>query len=297
MRNHGKMRLSHSALESLVVCERKFQLDRLLEGTIRNTEYASMTFGKAWGAGIATYLETQDEDKAIFDLWMSYNSAIQDDRRTEEVCINMLRSAVPKLNNLLLDWEPAHIEGKPSSELSFCLNIDPDFYYVGYIDKVMKNKYSGRYGIFEVKTTGLNLTDLAPIYQNSNQGVGYSIALDRIAGAKQSDYDLIYIVGQLGSGTGFSPNIHVMTFPKNIKDRFNWFISLGLDVDRIKKMLELDVFPLRGKNCLQYNKPCTHFGLCTLYSLDRYKRIEEDTTDYDFVYELNEIITDHIGRV
>ena len=297
MEYKGRIRLSHSAINTLTVCERKFQLDRLLTSVPNDSTYAPLVFGKAWGAGIASYLEFQDINKAILTLWLAYYPAHEEDtRRTEDICIHLLLAAIPKLDTLLLDWEPANFEGKPAAEMSFKLDIDDKFYYVGYIDFIAKNKWSGRYGIIEVKTTALNLFDLDPIYQNSGQGVGYSIALDKIAGSEQTEYDLIYIVGQLGSGDGFTPLIHIKTYQKNIQDRFNWFISLGMDVDRIRRMLDINVFPLRGGNCLQYNKPCYHFGSCTLYDLDRYKEEVEDVIDYQFVYNLDEIISDHIER-
>jgi hypothetical protein len=70
-----------------------------------------------------------------------------------------------------------------------------------------------------------------------------------------------------------------------------------MDKDRIHQMLELDYFPKRGASCLKYNKPCPHLGTCGLTALDEMRKEEEDTIDYDFTYELNDIITDHIKRI
>ena len=291
------IRLSHSAFDSFHTCERKFQLDRLLVNSIPKQEYATTVFGKAFGAGVAEYMISQDVDKAIFTLYTSYWPVLEDEKRTEEVCAALLLATIPKLDNLLQDWEVAYFNNKPSAELSFRLNIDDRFYFVGYIDLVIKNKWTGRSAIMEVKTTALNLFDLSPLYQNSGQALGYSIVLDKIVGESQSEYDVLYLVGQIGAGNGFSPNIHTLLYPKNLQDRMNWFITLGMDVQRLHTMLENNIFPMRGSNCLQYMKGCPHLGVCNLHGLDQYKPEEEDLIKYDFTYDLDDVIQDHIQRI
>ena len=149
----------------------------------------------------------------------------------------------------------------------------------------------------EVKHTGLNIFDLSPLYQNSGQALGYSIVLDKIVGEAQSNYEVLYLAGQLGAGNGFTPKIHTMIYPKNLQDRLNWFITLGMDVERLHMMLENNVFPLRGSNCLQYMRPCKHLGVCNLHGFDEYKEEIEDTIIYDFNYKLDEVIQDHFVRM
>ena len=292
------IRLSHSALDVLHVCERKFQLERLLTSEItEKEEWPSTVFGRAYGEGVASYMVDQDLDKAIFRLYMAYWPILEEERKTQEICISLLLSSIPHLDNLLMDWEVAIFNNKPAVELSFCLDIDERFYFVGYIDLVLKNKWTGIYGIMEVKHTGLNIFDLSPLYQNSGQALGYSIVLDKIVGEAQSNYEVLYLAGQLGSGNGFTPKIHTMIYPKTLQDRLNWFITLGMDVERLHMMLENNVFPLRGSNCLQYMKPCKHLGTCNLHGLDVYKEEIEDTIVYDFNYKLDEVIQDHLVRI
>ena len=149
----------------------------------------------------------------------------------------------------------------------------------------------------DVKSTGMNLLSLDPLYMNSEQLIGYSIILDYITGKDNAEYDVYYFVGQIGAGDGFSPKIHPLTFPKSLKDRLNFFITLGMDVERLHKMLDTGIFPQRGHSCLKFNKPCPHFGTCGLHSLDVPKKYEEDTIEYDFVAKLEDLITDHLGRI
>lgn len=290
-------RLSHSALDLLNLCERKFQLDRLLSGAPDKQEWPTTAFGKSLGIAVASYLSDQNRDKAIVELWLAYPEGIEDDRRNVWTAINMLQNIFPKLDTLLLDWEPAIIRDRTTAELSFRLNIDENFYYVGYIDFILKNRFTSKYGVVEIKTTALQLLDLDPVYKNSGQAVGYSIVLDKIAGEEQAEYDVIYIIGQIGGKMGFDPTIHIKTFHKTLQDRLNWFLTIGVDVDRLTKLLALNFFPQRGQSCLKWNKACIHFGTCGLHSLDRPKIQEVDTIDYMYVYDINEIIESHIARI
>jgi hypothetical protein len=292
-----KYRLSHSALDSLHVCERKFQLDRLLLSDSTKQDFPATVLGKAYGVGFASYMIHQEPDLAIYEAWKAYWPILEDEKRTEEVCTNLLIASFPVLDNLLLDWEVAVFQGKPAAELSFRINIDEKFYYVGYADVVLRNRWNGRYAVWDAKTTALQLLNVDPLYKNSGQVLGYSIVLDSIVGKDQAEYDVGYLCAQLGAGNGFQPKISPLVYAKTLTDRLNWFISLGMDVERLHRMLELNIFPLRGSACLQYMRPCKHFGTCSLHSLDQYRKEEEDTIEYQFVFTLEELIADHTARI
>ena len=298
------IRLSHSALDTFLTCERMFQLDRLLVGGPEKEDYPATVFGKAFGEGVSTYLLTQDPSAALFAAWKAYSPILEDDKRTEEICFNLLLATFPQLDNLLMDWEVAIFQGKPAVELSFRLNNlgskeEHNIYFVGYVDVVLRNKWNGRYAILENKTTGLGLYDIDPLYKNSGQALGYSIVLDQITGEEHAEYDVLYLIGQINTKSEhakFSPKVHVKTYPKTLKHRLDWFIALGMDVARLEQMLELSVFPMRGRSCLQFMRPCKHFGTCGLQTLDSYKDIPEDTIEYQFVYSLPQLIESHLSR-
>lgn len=299
MNNHeGKIRLSHSALELLHSCERKFQLERLLKGAPDKQDYPATVLGKAFGAGVATYLITQDQDKAIYSLYLAYYPELEDEQRTLPVAINLLMSAFTSLDNLLQDYDVAFLNNKPAEEISFCLDITDKYYFVGYIDVVLKNKWTGKYAILENKTTAINLHDLSPLYANSGQALGYSIALDTIAGEDQSEYEVIYVVGQIGTKANpFNNKIHVLTFQKNLSDRLNWFIALQLDVNRITDMLGMNIFPMRGSSCLHFMRPCNQFGTCNLHGFDEYLPALVDDNLYDFNFNIDVVIANHLERL
>lgn len=289
------VRLSDSALTTLVTCERMFQLDRLLVTEVEREETEHTVFGKAFGAGVAAYLVTGSEEQALYQAWLSYYPEIETDKKNQARCFAALMTAFPKLEMLLVEYEVVSFNDKPAVELSFRINISEHYYFVGYVDVVLKNRLTGMHFITEVKTTGLALTDIDPLYKNSGQALGYSIALDRIVGEEQNNYGVLYLVSQLGRN--MESKFHVLPYDKTLLDRLNWFLTLGQDIQRLNVMREINVYPMRGKSCMQFMRPCRFFGVCGLKSFDSPKVIEEDTIEYDFVYELEDLVASHVARV
>lgn len=288
-------RLSHSALDTFNTCERKFQIERLLSGYEREDSEHTV-FGKAFGAGVATYLVTKDRDAALLSCWMQYwpieESLVKDQAR----CLLALLNAFTRLDSLLENYEVAYFNNAPAVELGFRLLTASGYHYVGFIDVVLRNKHDGQYVIFECKTTGLALLDLSPLYKHSGQATGYSIALDRIAGEELASYEVLYFVAQLGKEYN-KVNIHVLTFQKTLLDRLHWFISLGLDIQRLLLVENCKVYPRRGSNCLQFMRPCAHFGVCHLSAHDSPRKEEADTREYPFEYNLEDLVQDHLLRI
>ena len=75
-----KIRLSHSALKTFLTCERKFQLERLLEGDSTREESSHLVYGKAYGVFVSTYLLTQDITASLYKAWLEYWPIMEDDR-------------------------------------------------------------------------------------------------------------------------------------------------------------------------------------------------------------------------
>ncbi len=158
-----RIRLSHSTMELLFLCERKFQLVRLLEGERSQGTNPNFCFGHSYEAGCTTYFMTGDKDKAIFDAYLAYHGieeeghiAIPEDKKKNEwTAVNMVISSFQELDNLRDEWEIAVFDGKPAAQLSFKIDIDEVFYYVGYLDLALRNKYTGRHAVLDFKTTGI----------------------------------------------------------------------------------------------------------------------------------------------
>ncbi len=293
-------RLSESTLNLLLSCERKFELERLmLQVELYSEEHPAMIRGKAFGVGVQVYLLTGDIDLAIFKAWLEYWPEVEN---APYVCmtrtLNNIWNCKEQLDKIRRRYEVAVFEGKPAAEMSFRLDIDDKWFYVGYIDLVLWDKEEQIYVVLEIKTTGYKLADLSPVYKNSGQALGYSIVLDKVTGEHQSKYGVLYLVCRdKSSATDWVPEVYQFQFTKTLIDRYNWFISLGLDVERINRMMEIGIFPMRGKACVSFNKVCQHYGTCSIRSADVRRKPFEDTTQYQFHYKLQEIVEDHLHRL
>lgn len=303
----ARVRLSNSTMALIRSCERKFQKAKLLRTRAPREESPALSFGKGYGAGVQHYLVLRSSGVAISEAiaaaqyvaWLSYFPSLEDDRRFQERMLELLTKAVPFLEARLEEWEVATFNGKPASELSFNLNISPRYYYVGYIDLVMRHRDSGRYAIVDIKSTSLTAQDLRPYYRNSDQGVGYSIVLDAIVGKELAAFDVSYWATQLPGAKSelFNPKHHELTFPYTIKDRFDWFLKLYLDVNYITALEQMTAYPKRGQSCMSYNRVCNFYTECNEVALDEPQVYEPDTIEYDFNFELSDLLANHQARL
>lgn len=304
----SKIRLSNSTNSLFNSCERKFQQAKLLRNSAPRDQSPAMSFGKSYGAAAQLYMVLRtmghsiDEamDSAIWEAFVQYTPwQMQDDRRFLERVIYTIQAAQPFHERMLMEWEIAEFNGKFAAELSFRLDIDDMYYYVGYLDLVLRNKKTGRYAVTDYKSTSLAAHDLAPYYKFSDQVLGYSIVLDKIAGANQSDFDTNYWVVQLPSRSVtslYEPVFHDLSFPKSLKDRMEWFLKLYLDVQRMKALADLEVYPKRPA-CTNYNKVCQFYNSCQFSDLDQPAVYVPDETVYAFTYNLQDIFADHQMRL
>lgn len=303
----AKVRLSHSTMQLIRGCERKFQKTKLLLNNNVREESPALSFGKAYGAAQQLYfiLRTEGEtpqvamDSAIWELFLNYSPLLEDDKRFLERAVYILIYSQSFLESLLLEWEIAVFNGRYANELSFRLDINERYYYVGYLDLVLRNRRTGRYAVTDIKTTSSFAQDLAPMFRFSDQVLGYSIILDQIVGTDLSDFDCNYWVTQMASGSVaklWDAKFHPLSFKKTLQDRFEWFLKIYMDVKRITDLEALHVYPKRD-NCLAYNKPCQYYGTCQFSSMDEPAPYVEDTIDYQFVYNISDIFENHRQRL
>lgn len=290
------IRLSHSTIELLNTCERKFALEKVLDSGLEKLDTADTVFGKAYGVGVQHYFVYQDRELAIYNTWLAYQPHLESEKKTLVKCLNAVEMSFNSIDNLLEEYEVVYFDGKPAEELGFCLLTDTEYYFVGYLDLVLKNRWTGKYIALDIKTTGLELEDLSPLYKNSSQLVGYSIVVDAIAGEDQAEYDVMYFVCKVGRG--FTPTTVVLKYGKTLADRLNWFVTLQIDIERLQRMHELATYPMRGGNCLTYNRPCKFFNVCQhLAATAPAKVLTVDKEPYQFTYDINELIVNHINRL
>lgn len=293
--------ISYSILGQLHTCERKFQIERLLEqSNDRPPSFpVPLVRGHAFGIAIQHYIIHGDMDLAVAQLWLAYEPEVYDERTKVYLwrAVNNLLCCKDALDKIRQRYKVAEFKGKPAAELAFSLAVDDRWSFEGHIDMVLYDTYEKIYVIFEIKTTGWNLVDLKPVYRNQSQPLGYSIAIDQIVGEDQNKYGVLYFVCRDKQGTNFIPDVYTFYFPKTLLDRLKWFYTIQLDVQRLNTMLENDLFPMRGQSCVNFNRVCPHFGTCGFTSADIPLGIPKDKLTYDFHFKMSDVIEDHLRRV
>lgn len=291
-------RLSHSTLNLIHSCERKFQ--RLKLQTIQDQELVldsrsnnvNLDYGSAFGIGIQTCIITQSLEQAVWEAMKSYNYANESETKNALGLVAGIQAFADQWDADF--WEIAYYNGKPAAELSFKIIIDVETqdYYCGYIDLVLRNKITGKATVVEVKTTGMKLEDIRPLYQNSGQALGYSLLLDHIeqeAEEPPDAWDILYLVNQLKSST-ILPKIQGLSFPKTAKDRLSWLLDLKIDHERLVALYAIDHWPMRGGSCLTFNRACSLLGVCDLATLEAPPALIRPEEEWDFVFTLDELI-------
>jgi hypothetical protein len=289
------IRLSYSTNNLVESCARKFQIAKdknisdwdLPRETRENNEH--LDFGSAIGIGAATLLTKNSLEAGIWAAISNFNYA-------NETATKNAISLVTCLQTLFAQWNPdtweiAQYNGKPAAELSFKVILDQatQDYYCGYVDLVLIHKPSKLAVVLEVKSTGIKLDDLSANYQNSAQGLGYSVILDSVTGGAAS-WQVLYLVFQF-KGNNVLPTLHILPFKKTLRDRLEWLLDLRILYSRILSHYEMNYWPKRSSGCLFFNKACPFIGTCDQTAM---QHLEEawitKEANWDFVFSIEELI-------
>lgn len=292
--------LSHSSIETLHSCPRKFEIYRMNyapkeKGTI------DAAFGHAVGVGVQELLISKSANEtsqtettntsllseyqnAIWKMFLSWEVDIDETKPKSKKSFHSACLAVEKYQQQLLplltsEWELAHFEGKPAVELGFIIKLPNDYYYRGYVDAVLVNKKEKRFRVLELKTTGLNVVDVAQ-YKNSFQGVGYGVILDKLAASMDyaADYYVDYLVYKTVSQ-------EFLTFPflKTNYQRAKWLSQLLVETETIDLYLQKELFPTHGESCYNFYRQCQYFGMCERDNSElQIKKVSNLPTDEEF---------------
>ena len=286
--------LSHSSLETLHSCPRKFEIYRMNyapkeKGTI------DAAFGHAVGVGVQELLIIEScgmpeiiglsaYQNAIWKMFLSWEVDIDETKPKSKKSFHAACLAVEKYQQQLLplltnDWELAYFEGKPAVELGFIIKLPNDYYYRGYVDAVLVNKKEKRFRVLELKTTGLNVVDVAQ-YKNSFQGVGYGVILDKLAASL--DYSADYYVDYLVYKT-VSQEFLTFPFLKTNYQRAKWLSQLLVETETIDLYLQKELFPTHGESCYNFYRQCQYFGICERENSElQVKKVTNLPTDEEF---------------
>ncbi len=258
--SHGNLR-SYSMMDTLHACPRKYQIKKLRAATGNDNRINSPTFafGHAVGAGVAVYDETRNLRDALWAAFLAWDIDLMDEERKTpksngksfwEACWALYAyEAFYHQDTGLADYDMVKIEG------TICVDFEDGHYYVGHIDELLRNRVTGRLLVKENKTTGLVNVD--PVqYQNSDQGLSYSIVVDMLGG---TEYEVLYTVYSASSQSWMQ-----FPFVKNSLQKAEWLQDQLLVSQQIDGYATINFFPKRGRSCFNYMRRCEEYETCGL---------------------------------
>lgn len=281
-------RLSYSSLNEFHACPRKWQLTRfnkLHETTIHTA------FGHSVGEAVANIAAGMELEEAVFHAFVSWEVDLLEEHKKSRKSFAMAVDAIRSFyllwtDSLGLEWEVLLIDGKPAAELGLRVNIGA-YVYRGFVDLVLKNRYTDEIAILECKTTGFKTATEAQ-YGNSNQSLGYAVFLDRIV-PDVSSYTVLHLVYVTPTREW-----HVFPVHKSALKRANWIRDLIYDVRLIEMYKEDDAFPMHGSACTDWGRVCQFYGFCeqdTAQIVAVLPKLEpEDESKYQYTFTIDELI-------
>ena len=310
-------RVSYSGLCSLHSCPRRFFLNKCVNSMassddidmtdlsqvlsekldmearkVETQQFKSVTFayGHAVGAGVQAVLARKDWDEVVFEMFMQWGAPLWADDTKRNKSFAQAVIAVEGFASLrtidfdIDDWELVILDsGRPATELSFLIELPNGASYIGFIDAVIRNRYTGEIAVLECKTTGKREVNAA-MYCNSNQAVGYAVVLDKAFGA-MSSYNVIYT-----PYLTMCDRWEVFQFPKTALQRATWIANTMTDIAFIDSCLANGHFPTYGEACQTWGESCKYLHTC----LDDYSKFYVDdvhrVTEFDYVITADELI-------
>lgn len=259
-------------------------------------------YGSSLAAGIQQCLIKRDRTAIIFSAWVAWDTDLlaskPEKRKSFSHVVAALDNFLAHYQSFMGNWELATLNGRPAVELSVRVDLGNGYYYYLHIDGVLRHKVSGKFLILELKTTGFNNIHPA-IFQNSDQGLGYSIVLDSLVEDKENlVYEVLYLVYKT-SRQEFEP----MFFTKRRIERVAWIRNLLFDCEHIEQYKASKHFPQRDAGCYSYFRACPYFEMCGMRnsSLSKYESLADvpvgELAPADFEVTLAQIIADQAARI
>lgn len=285
---------SYSQRQSLHNCPRDFQIYKTpTAGNGNALPNVDFIFGHSVGAGIQAYLATRNKNAALFASLLAWNTDLDwnplpKKQKTSWFAVLAVEKFIYWWElEMANNWEIAYFNGKPATELTFFLDCENGYYHAGHIDVVLRHKKTGQYLVVEIKTTAIRNVDEAQ-YGNSEQPLGYSLVLDKIAGDLNAtnSFQVLYLVYSTTQRA-----LIPIPFTKSRSDRVEWLQDLLLDHSLISTYRNLNFFPQRGDSCWSFGGRCSHYGVCNLgvhkrannfKVFDRNRMDLPETVDFEF---------------
>lgn len=272
--------LSHSSLDVLHSCDRKFEF-RKMYGTSNDREEAFVTeVGHALHAGYEMFLMCREdhpdirERKAIHAMCMRYPYQLEattknSSQRSLEACYNTLMAMLS--NDRLTGCEVIYIKTKdrverPAVEVPFAMKVmNSPFplpvFYVGFIDCVLYDRMAQKYIVMDIKTTRRYIKDYSARYEFDEQCIPYAIVLEQLLEKPIEALDVAYISVFIDLE---EPKVQVFDFHKPPQYVRDWHRGLCMDIDRITQQYNAQWFKRTssGEKCIGWGTACFFLDYC-----------------------------------
>lgn len=302
---------SYSLLALLHECPRKYELSKLQanhasSAVVSDTPNIDFAYGHAVGAGIQTYAATGNITASIFAAMLAWKApwdAVKLNKFGKDTASKSLAFATLAVEKFAYWWQGNMSEwevvvlpsGKKAVELAFAVDTQNGRFHFGHIDVMLQHRTTGRFAVWEGKTTGFESVDEA-MYGNSNQALGYSVVVDAIAaqlGAEGTEYEVLYIVY-----SSKSREFQLLPFGKTRAQRAEWLQDILLDHASIDTYKRISFYPKRGESCIsRYGFKCQYYGQCGMRNESLFPGIVVPTLQdvhevesLDFVFKLAELV-------
>ena len=323
-RRLGAKALSHSRVDLLNTCPKKFELEGKLNLRKRETNL-TFAYGHAFGEGVQALVEGKTFEETVFEIFCGWDVDIGEEGWDSEKrnkksfwdAIDMVEKfqAYKSMENVeglegntrainWNEWEIANFkdhEGniRPAIELELVVECGNGYTYEGHIDLVLKRKGVDQFAVLELKSSGMNNIQPA-MYGNSPQATGYMIALDTFLvkdnPSSTTSFSVFYLVGQTRM-----KKFYEFAFEKTPLHRTQWISWLINTIDRVESLENCGLpYPIDFQGCFKYNRPCPHFGTCHLPNdilLQNHRKEEDGETTFaleetpaDVIVTLEEIL-------
>ena len=146
-------RLSYSSISDFHECPRKWQLSRFARK--RDTTIHT-AFGHAVGEAVASIVGGMSVEDATLQAFLGWEVGLLEEHSKSKKSFATAVEAIKNFYTLWSaglgeEWEVLLVDGKPAAELGLRVIVG-DFIYRGFVDLVLKNRFTGEIAVLECKT-------------------------------------------------------------------------------------------------------------------------------------------------
>jgi RecB family exonuclease len=260
--------LSYSALSDFQRCPLYYFYNRVLKVVPVGEHMMAPVFGQAFHAADEAHSKGMPIPQAVDVALAIYTPVYKTAEaiRTPELLRTLLEEYFKYYAFDLQRYEWI------GSEVPFEIMLTPDLQYRGIIDKVMRDKQSGKIWLKDIKTTSSPASFLS---EPNDQFAAYLWAAQQMYPKDELAGMLVDVVGvkknslvfrKDGKGwyAGCGPSDTYFRYPtyRSEQQLDEWHVSTRMMCYVIQSCYQLETWPMFTSNCRKFNRECSYRGVC-----------------------------------